>query len=274
MERSGTVANRDHLEILTNGALEWNTWRRGHPRVRPDLRQAHLVEANLRGCNLRGVDFRGASLLAANVERADLRGADLSECDLRFCEWRGARLNGAKLREATGADSKMLAAAARPDWRAALPPPRAMQTGAALAALALAWAFAEGGWPESADEENPPPPGIELAAAMSEPGLTGWAIEGVAISGGLMRLRLNTDEMTEQAYLATLAAACRALDRRALAPAVERIEVLSRGGDAGWVFEQAARCRDVLDATPERLAVTVAASSRPVRPKPSPGATR
>jgi hypothetical protein len=79
---------------------------------------------------------------------------------------------------------------------------------------------------------------------------------------------LGVDEVDENAYIATLMGACRALERRAVQPPVDRIEVLRRDGAAGWLFEQAERCPEVLRAPKRRLAITVAAASRPIGPKP------
>ena len=261
------MANPDHLERLANGVISWNAWRSEHPRVRPDLRQAHLAEVNLRGYDLRDADLRSASLLGAKVERADLRRADLSECDLRFCEWRRARLSGAKLRDAKGADDAMVKAAARVDWRDRIPRETLERTAIVLAVAALAWVLAASTYPDGLSAHGASP-AIDLAATMSEAGLTQWTVEGVAISGGLMRLRLSVDEIHDEAYLSTLRAACRALEGRSVIPPVERIEVLQADGGAGWLFEQTSHCPDVLRSPAERLASIVAPVSRPIRPKP------
>jgi hypothetical protein len=261
------VANSDHLERLAEGAPAWNAWRSEQPRVHPDLRQAHLAEANLRGYDLHDTDLRGASLLGAKVERADLRGADLSDCDLRFLEWRRARLSGAKLRDAKGADDALIAAAARVDWRDRIPRENLGRVAIVLAVAALAWALAARTYPDGLSAHGGSP-AIDLAATMSEAGLTQWTVEGVAISGGLMRLRLSADEIHDDAYLSTLRAACRALKGRSIAPPVERIEVLQTDGKAGWLFEQTSHCPDVLRTSGVRLAAVVAPVSRPIRPKP------
>jgi hypothetical protein len=97
-----------------------------------------------------------------------------------------------------------------------------------------------------------------------EAGQQRWSIEGVAISGGRMRVRLSVDEITDDAYLDTLDSACHAIDGRLLAPPVNLVEVLRRDGGAGWVFEDAARCGEVLRSPRERRVVIVAAGSRPI----------
>ncbi len=36
------MANPKHLKILNQGAEAWNNWRKENPKMRPDLRVAHL----------------------------------------------------------------------------------------------------------------------------------------------------------------------------------------------------------------------------------------
>ena len=267
------MAKPEHLERLLEGALAWNAWRDENPRTRPDLRQAHLAEAHLCGFDLHGADLRGSSLLGANLTRADLRNADLSETDLRFCNWRRSRLSGAKLREAKGVEEAMLNAAARIEWRKRIPPAQLKRFAFIVAAAALAWAMADHTFPNGVSARAAQP-AIDIAATMSEAGLTAWSVEGVAISGGLMRVRLSVATMPEQAYLATLRAACGAIEGRAVTPAVEQIEILQSDGSAGWLFEQTSQCKAVLEAPTDRLALAAASASRPIKPKASPNAER
>lgn len=255
--------------MLHNGVLVWNEWRAEHPRVLPDLRGAALPAENLRGYDLRGADLRGASLVAASLRRADLRKADLSGCDLRYCDWRGARLSRARLHEARGLDEAIEDAAGRAEWLERLPPSQLKRAALAAALLLGAWALAERSYPEGVSTRAAAP-AIGLAATMSQAGLTDWAVEGVAISGGLMRLRLNAEEISQDAYLETLRAACREVDSRTLTPPVRRIEILQQDGNVGWLFDDTQRCKDVLDAPSDRLSLVAAATSLPIRPKPSP----
>ena len=266
------MANPEHLKTLRLGVLEWNDWREQHPRVRPDLRDAALPEAALHRYDLRDADLRGASLLAARLDGADLRGADLSGCDLRYCSWSRARLSRAKLNDARGADARMIRAAGRVDWRERLSSLPLGRSAAAVAVLALGWAGVEYGFPEQSALAQSPV--VELAVSLGDESSTEWNVEGVAISGGLMRIRLDLDDLSEKAYVETLEASCQALASRALQPPVERIEVLRLDGQAGWLFEPAVRCPQVLGAPPERRGLAVAASSLPIRPKPSPAAAR
>ncbi len=85
------MANKDHLAILRKGVLAWNIWRKKNPEIRPDLREAHLIEADLHGADLHGADLRYAYLIEAKLGGADLRGVDLHGADLR-----GANLEGVK----------------------------------------------------------------------------------------------------------------------------------------------------------------------------------
>jgi uncharacterized protein YjbI with pentapeptide repeats len=68
------MANKKQLEILKQGVLIWNQWRREHPKARLNLSNATLAGANLNGATLREADLSGADLSGAN-----LSGADLSE---------------------------------------------------------------------------------------------------------------------------------------------------------------------------------------------------
>ncbi|HSS51439.1 MAG TPA: toll/interleukin-1 receptor domain-containing protein, partial [Thermoanaerobaculia bacterium] len=106
------MANPKHLEILAQGAEEWNHWREDNPGIFPDLSRANLIEANLNGVNLRRADLSKANLYSAiltnanlteaNLENAylsfaDLTNAQLIEADLRFVNLNGANLQGADL---------------------------------------------------------------------------------------------------------------------------------------------------------------------------------
>jgi uncharacterized protein YjbI with pentapeptide repeats len=52
------MANKEHISILGNGVEVWNTWRKSHPLIIPDLRGANLSEMNLNGINLRHANLR------------------------------------------------------------------------------------------------------------------------------------------------------------------------------------------------------------------------
>ena len=43
------MANQEHLDILKQGVVPWNKWRKKHPDIKPDLREAQLARATLKG---------------------------------------------------------------------------------------------------------------------------------------------------------------------------------------------------------------------------------
>src|SRR5260370_42329255 len=51
-EEGNTMADQQHLAVLKQGVAAWNAWRRQHPEIHPDLREAELSEADLRGADL------------------------------------------------------------------------------------------------------------------------------------------------------------------------------------------------------------------------------
>src|SRR5437762_6680383 len=75
----GAMANDEHLNLLKQGAVTWNGWRRDHASIRPDLSHADLYCADLDGANLGGAHLRAADLRGAHLRGADLSSADLSE---------------------------------------------------------------------------------------------------------------------------------------------------------------------------------------------------
>jgi putative transposase len=106
-----TVANQQQLDMLEQGVVTWNHWRKEHPDVKPDLEEASLIGAALIEANLNNAKLRGADLLGADLSSADLRGADLGEAilseailsgaDLFVADLSSANLFGATLIEAT-----------------------------------------------------------------------------------------------------------------------------------------------------------------------------
>ncbi len=62
------MANQEHVDLLRQGVVIWNQWRRRREHVRPDL-----------SCvNLSGIDLSFVNLFGADLSGADLSGADLS----------------------------------------------------------------------------------------------------------------------------------------------------------------------------------------------------
>lgn len=77
------MANQKHLDILMQGVEMWNKWRKEHPEIHPDLkeatlRKADLKEANLRESDLFGAYFRGAFLPEADLSETELRMSNFS----------------------------------------------------------------------------------------------------------------------------------------------------------------------------------------------------
>lgn len=106
------MANGDHVEILQQGAWEWNSWRAKNRTIQPDFREARLrglklSGANLAGANLNWADLTGAYLFDANLSRATIMYADLSGANLRGANIYGADLSHAQLSNAHFSDSKL-----------------------------------------------------------------------------------------------------------------------------------------------------------------------
>jgi len=118
------MANREHLNILNQGAVNWNKWRLDNPMISPNLSQAHLAgqeltqygELQTGSSHLQfyyvGADFSSVNLSKANLSNALLTNADFSMADLRGANFGGARLSwadfsGAKLDGADFTDSIM-----------------------------------------------------------------------------------------------------------------------------------------------------------------------
>lgn len=89
------MANKRHLEILSQGVKVWNEWRRKHLNERPDL-----DNADLRKINLRGIDLKGAKISKCNLRMADLSIANLRGANLRLSDLSQSNLTGANLRRA------------------------------------------------------------------------------------------------------------------------------------------------------------------------------
>lgn len=109
------MANKQQLRIIKSGVEAWNAWRRDHPDIVPDLRNANLSSqrlinvhlggaklegANLRNTNLGSADLSNANLRHANLEQARLSQANLLQADLSYANLSEAWLNDAILIEA------------------------------------------------------------------------------------------------------------------------------------------------------------------------------
>jgi len=59
--------NKNHLDILKSGVLNFNIWRKENPDIIPDLSDSDLGYMDLRGANLTYADLRGANLSNTNL---------------------------------------------------------------------------------------------------------------------------------------------------------------------------------------------------------------
>lgn len=82
------MANPQHYDKLKEGVKAWNKWRKEHPEIFPDLRDADLHGMLLNGINFRhtnldGADLRNANLRSALLDHASFYQTDLSSANLR-----------------------------------------------------------------------------------------------------------------------------------------------------------------------------------------------
>jgi uncharacterized protein YjbI with pentapeptide repeats len=101
------MANQQQLDLIRQGALAWNEWRKNNSTEEIDLSclelrdvdhsKAILKGANLQDANFRESELRGANLYVADLRRADFRGANLQGATFRGANLRGANLRGANL---------------------------------------------------------------------------------------------------------------------------------------------------------------------------------
>jgi uncharacterized protein YjbI with pentapeptide repeats len=96
------MANEEHVALLKQGVIVWNTWRGENPDIVLDL-----VDAKLSGANLRNAKLRNAKLVGADLRNTKLINADLSGANLRGASLRGALLDGANLASAFLVDANL-----------------------------------------------------------------------------------------------------------------------------------------------------------------------
>jgi uncharacterized protein YjbI with pentapeptide repeats len=94
------MANQEHLEILKQGAVAWNKWRREHLTLHPDLSHTNFSDANLTGAQLYGADLSHTKLSNANLSNTNLNNANLSVANLTGANLTDANLSGAHLSHA------------------------------------------------------------------------------------------------------------------------------------------------------------------------------
>jgi uncharacterized protein YjbI with pentapeptide repeats len=97
------MADPEHVDRIRSGVRHWNSWRRTHPSIKPDLSQlrltsgSRLIGADLAAINLIGASLRATTLARANLTCANLSGADLSGANLAGAKLQRAKLTGANL---------------------------------------------------------------------------------------------------------------------------------------------------------------------------------
>jgi hypothetical protein len=106
------MANQEHLDILRQGVDIWNLWRKNHPDIQPDLRDANLYKANLAGVdfnntNLKRANFNKVILTRATLIKASLNFANLSDGNLKAATFRKADLSDATLHRADLSDADL-----------------------------------------------------------------------------------------------------------------------------------------------------------------------
>lgn len=105
------MADSRHLDILKNGVIVWNKWRRTYSDT-PDLSFADLSyldlsRVNFKCVNLNGTKFERTCLVGANLSGAHLARAFLVEAQLRKANLRGAHLSGADFAAADLSDANL-----------------------------------------------------------------------------------------------------------------------------------------------------------------------
>lgn len=83
------MANQQHLDLLNQGKIIWNKWRKQNRDLQPDLFQANLQGANLHGVNFSRVKLNQAVLTQTNLSNSNMRNACLIKADLyqaNLCE--------------------------------------------------------------------------------------------------------------------------------------------------------------------------------------------
>ena len=86
------MADANHVAMLNHGVNAWNTWRKSHPDVIPDLSGAWISKLDLRG-----IDFRNVKLNKVRLRKSDLTQADLSDARLQWANLSKTTLIQAKL---------------------------------------------------------------------------------------------------------------------------------------------------------------------------------
>ena len=102
-------------QMLERGVEHWNTWRRKHPDIKPELQGADLSDRDFSGWNFRDARFMDANLTRAIFNETDFTGAKINDARGWYASFRGANLTGSYLwgtdfREADFSDAILIAA--------------------------------------------------------------------------------------------------------------------------------------------------------------------
>ena len=107
------MANPEPLKILKLGVKHWNNWRKKHPEVQPNFRDANLRGALLQGFDLHDADLTDARLgvkvvvtgngedISVTQGHTNLTDADLSDAWLHDADLNRAGLWRANLARAS-----------------------------------------------------------------------------------------------------------------------------------------------------------------------------
>jgi len=94
------MPENEHLVILKRGVDIWNSWRKEHPKIQPNLSGTILSRLDFRNANFSYTNFENSNLRKSNFSGADLSDAILRGSDLTRAIFKGASLNNADLSEA------------------------------------------------------------------------------------------------------------------------------------------------------------------------------
>ena len=99
------MPQKEHVDILNQGSVAWNQWRKDNPDIKPDLSEANLYKCdlsstNLNDANLLKADLKFADFNMTNLKKACLCGADLYMAFLMTTDFTGADLSEANLSQA------------------------------------------------------------------------------------------------------------------------------------------------------------------------------
>ncbi|MGH1484383.1 MAG: pentapeptide repeat-containing protein [Geminicoccales bacterium] len=76
------MADEEHLRILNQGIDVWNTWRREHNHITPNLENAKIADPSFYELGFAKIGLKRDNLKEANLNNANRKNADLSLADL------------------------------------------------------------------------------------------------------------------------------------------------------------------------------------------------